>query len=71
MPPDAPNIFDDVDALLALACESMTAAARAAVAENDALGVPTPFGKDGKVMWRLPGGQIVSEPPDTLDGPPV
>jgi hypothetical protein len=67
MPPDAPDIFEDFDALLELVCKAMTDAARKAVAENDALGIPTSGSRDGKLVWRLPGGRIVTDPPDRPD----
>ena len=48
------NIFDDGDALIALATASFKKAAKAAVAENDRLGVTTHGSVDGKIVERKP-----------------
>ena len=52
--PDDDSVFDDADALIALAQKSFTAAAKAAVAENDRLGIPTPGSVHGKLVMRQP-----------------
>ena len=51
---DDSDILDDADALIALAQESFTAAAKAAVAENDQLGIPTHGAERGKLVVRHP-----------------
>jgi len=48
------DIFDDAEALIELAQRSFSEAAKKAIAENDALGIPTPYGRDGKVYFRMP-----------------
>lgn len=47
-------IFDDVEALTALVQKSFDEAAKKAVAENDALGIPTHGSVDGKLVVRIP-----------------
>ncbi|WP_428492868.1 hypothetical protein [Rhodopila sp.] len=56
-PKDAANddaLFEDADALIALAQHSFVRAARAEVAENDRLGIPTHGAVDGKLVVRRP-----------------
>jgi hypothetical protein len=53
-PPSKGHIFDDPDALTALAQQSFNKAAREAIEENDRLGVPSYGGKDGKIVVRQP-----------------
>lgn len=48
------QVFDDGDALIELAQRSFTTAARAAVAENDRLGIPTHGAVKGKLVVRKP-----------------
>jgi len=48
------SIFDDGDALIALATASFKKAAKAAVAENDRLGITTHGSVDGKIVERKP-----------------
>jgi len=48
------HVFDDADALIALAQRSFTKAARTAVAENDRLGIPTHGSVGGKLVVRQP-----------------
>ena len=48
------SVFDDADALILLAQRSFTKAAKRAVAENDALGIPSPGSIDGKIVFRVP-----------------
>jgi hypothetical protein len=48
------EIFDDFEALTEIVQRSFNEAARKAVAENDALGIPTPYSKDGKIFLRQP-----------------
>lgn len=48
------SVFDDAEALIALAQRSFTTAARAAVAENDRLGIPTHGSIGGKLVARQP-----------------
>ncbi len=51
---DDDSIFDDVEALIALAQKSFTKAAKKSVAENDALGIPTHGSVDGRLVVRMP-----------------
>ncbi|MCG6553280.1 MAG: hypothetical protein L7F77_13225 [Candidatus Magnetominusculus sp. LBB02] len=51
---DDNSIFDDAEALIALAQESFKSAAQKAVAENDALGIPTHGSVNGKLVVRMP-----------------
>ncbi|MBF0568544.1 MAG: hypothetical protein HQK95_06700 [Nitrospirae bacterium] len=51
---DDDSIFDDADALIALAQKSFTRAAKKAVAENDALGIPTHYSEGGKLLVHMP-----------------
>lgn len=53
-PDDDDSIFDDAEALIALAQKSFTKAAKKAVAENDALGIPTHYSVDGKLLVHTP-----------------
>jgi hypothetical protein len=53
-PKDGDDIFDDFEALTALVQRSFESAARKAIAENDRLGIPTAYGRDGKVYFRMP-----------------
>jgi hypothetical protein len=48
------SIFDDGEALVALATASFKKAAKAAVAENDRLGITTHGSVDGKIVERKP-----------------
>jgi hypothetical protein len=48
------SIFDDGEALVALATASFKKAAKAAVAENDRLGIATHGSVDGKIVERKP-----------------
>ena len=65
-PKDPPNddvLFDDPDALIALAQRSFARAAKAEVAENDRLGIPTHGTVDGKLVVRRPiKARTVSRP---------
>ncbi|MBF0516450.1 MAG: hypothetical protein HQK97_04925 [Nitrospirae bacterium] len=47
-------IFDDPEELIALAQESFKRAAKKAVAENDALGIPTHYSVGGKLFVHMP-----------------
>jgi hypothetical protein len=47
-------LFDDADALIALAQKSFTRAAKAEVAENNRLGLPTHGAVRGKLLVRPP-----------------
>lgn len=51
---DDDSVFDDADALIALAQTSFDEAAKEAVAENDALGIPTHGAVGGDLVVRLP-----------------
>ena len=56
-PKDAANddaLFDDADALITLAQRSFIRAAKAEVAENDRLGIPTHGAVNGKLVVRRP-----------------
>lgn len=48
------SIFDDGEALIALATASFKKAAKAAVAENDRLGIATHGSVDGKIVEHKP-----------------
>ena len=48
------EIFDDFEAMTVLVQKSFANAAKKAVAENDALGIPTPYSKNGKIFYRQP-----------------
>jgi hypothetical protein len=48
------GLFDDADALVALAQRSFARAAKAEVAENDRLGIPTHGAINGKIAVRRP-----------------
>ncbi len=48
------EIFDDFDALTILVQKSFAKATKKAVAENDKLGIPTPYSKNGKIFYRQP-----------------
>lgn len=48
------SIFDDAEALIALAQASFKRAAKKAVAENDALGIPTHGAINGKLVVHMP-----------------
>ena len=48
------GLFDDAEALIALAQRSFTRAARAEVAENDRLGVVTHGAVNGELIVRHP-----------------
>ena len=48
------EIFDDFEAMTVLVQKSFANAAQKAVAENDALGIPTPYSKNGKIFYREP-----------------
>jgi|GEM_PF-2558388 len=48
------DIFDDFEAMTVLVQKSFANAAKKAVAENDALGIPTPYSKNGKIFYREP-----------------
>jgi hypothetical protein len=48
------HMFDDAEALIALAQRSFTRAAKAEVAENDRLGIPTHGSVNGKLVVRHP-----------------
>jgi hypothetical protein len=48
------EIFDDFEAMTALVQKSFANAAKKAVEENDALGIPTPYSKNGKIFYRQP-----------------
>jgi hypothetical protein len=47
-------LFDDADALIGLAQRSFARAAKAEVAENDRLGIPTHGAVKGKLVVRRP-----------------
>jgi hypothetical protein len=47
-------LFDDADALIALAQRSFARAAKEEVAENDRLGIPTHGAVKGKLVIRRP-----------------
>lgn len=48
------SIFDDGEALVTLATASFKKAAKAAVAENDLLGITTHGSVDGRIVERKP-----------------
>lgn len=48
------QIFEDADALIALAQRSFAKAAKAALAENDKLGLPTHGSIKGRLIVRHP-----------------
>ena len=48
------DIFDDFDALTALAEFTFARAAQKAVTENDRLGIPTAGSVDGRIVYRVP-----------------
>ncbi|MBF0563410.1 MAG: hypothetical protein HQL37_15680 [Alphaproteobacteria bacterium] len=52
--PNDDSVFDDADALIALAQKSFTKAAKRAVAENDTLGIPSPGSVNGQIVFRTP-----------------
>lgn len=52
--PDDDSVFDDADAVIALAQTCFDAAAKAEVRKNDRLGIPTHGAVDGKLVVRLP-----------------
>ena len=51
---DPDSVFDDSDALLALAVTSFSKAAQAEVAKNDRLGIPTHGAVGGRLVIRRP-----------------
>jgi hypothetical protein len=51
---DPDSVFDDAEALFALADVSFAEAARAEVAKNDCLGIPTHGSVGGKLVVRHP-----------------
>ena len=51
---DGCEIFDDFEALTALVQKSFNQAVKKAITENDDLGIPSPYSKDGKVFLRQP-----------------
>ena len=53
-PADDDSVFDDADALIALAQKSFTRAAHAQVSENDRLGITTHGAVGGKLRTRQP-----------------
>jgi hypothetical protein len=55
-PPDD-GVFDDADALIALAQRSFDKAAKAQLAENDRLGIATHGAVDGKLVERRTSGK--------------
>jgi len=48
------EIFDDFVALTVLVQKSLAKAITKAVAENDTLGIPTPYSQNGKIFYRQP-----------------
>jgi hypothetical protein len=48
------GLFDDADALISLAQRSFSRAAKAEVAENDRVGIPTHGAVNGKLVVRHP-----------------
>ena len=60
---DEVSVFDDPDKLIALAERSFEKAARAEVARNDSLGLPTHGAVGGKlVVRRSPGARTTHQP---------
>ncbi|MDD4617373.1 MAG: hypothetical protein PHW76_09790 [Alphaproteobacteria bacterium] len=53
-PNDENKIFDDFEALTALVKNSFNKAVQKAITENDALGIPSPYSKEGKIFLRRP-----------------
>ena len=51
---DDDGVFDDADALIALAQNSFERAAKEEVAKNDSLGIPTHGSAKGKLVVRHP-----------------
>lgn len=49
---DEASVFDDFDTVVAHAQRSFDQAAKAAVAENDRLGIPTHSARGGKLVVR-------------------
>ncbi|MBF0565499.1 MAG: hypothetical protein HQK89_09675 [Nitrospirae bacterium] len=60
---DDDSIFDDAEALIELAQKSFTKAAKKAIAENDALGIPSPGSVDGKIVFRMPPPKKATQTP--------
>lgn len=54
-PDDVPIDIDDKNAVLAAAVRAIAVAVKKAVAENDALGIPSPVGVNGTVRYVLNG----------------
>ncbi len=48
------EIFDDFDEMTVLIQKSFAKAVKKAIAENDKLGIPTPYSKNGKIFYREP-----------------
>ena len=48
------EIFDDFVALTLIVQKSFAKAVKKAVAENDKLGIPTPYSKNGNIFYRQP-----------------
>ncbi|MBF0539799.1 MAG: hypothetical protein HQL03_16280 [Nitrospirae bacterium] len=63
-PNDDDSIFDDAEALIALAQKSFTKAAKKAVAENDSLGIPTHGSVDGKLVVHMPPPKKAQHTPE-------
>jgi hypothetical protein len=56
--PTDKSIFDDGEALIAMATASFKKAAKAAVAENDSLGITTHGSVDSKIVERKPAKRL-------------
>jgi hypothetical protein len=57
---DETSVFDDFDAVVAYAQSSFDKAAKAAVEENDRLGIPTHSSKGGKLIVRQPREKTIA-----------
>lgn len=55
---DDDHVFDDPDALIALAQKSFRKAAKAEVAKSDRIGIPTHGSVDGKPVVRKPAKAV-------------
>ncbi len=58
---DEKTVFDDFDAVVAHAQSSFEKAAKAAVEENDRLGISTHSFKGGKLIVRQPKGIKIAQ----------
>ncbi len=59
---DDDHLFENADALIALAQRSFSRAAKAEVAENDRLGIATHGAANGKLVVRHPSNSKAAAP---------